>query len=142
VTDAITGEEAVRLGRAVLQHAPVGFLALSDASGPYVVPISFALEGDVIYFHGGRGRKAQALAADPRVCLAAAPDPVFIRGAGPCKDNFDYESVLAFGRATLLEDARDKAAGMRALIAKYDPAALEAALDPTTLARTAWPSTS
>lgn len=136
MTDAATGPEARDLADGLLRRAPVGFLAVHDASGPYVVPISFAYEGTAIYFHGGSGRKAAALDADPRACLSVTSDPVFIRGDGPCADNFAYESVVVAGTVQPLLEPAARDAALRALIVKYDPAAVEAAFDPATLAGT------
>jgi nitroimidazol reductase NimA-like FMN-containing flavoprotein (pyridoxamine 5'-phosphate oxidase superfamily) len=119
---------------AVLREAPVAFLGLVD-DGPYVVPMNFAYEDPSdrgggqgpgrgrIVFHSGAGRKSDALAKDPRVCLVVTVDTTLERGSSPCDDGFAYTSALVQGRAMLLETREDREAALRTIVAKYDPAA-------------------
>jgi uncharacterized protein len=123
-----------------LEEARIGFLAVvtEGATGaePYVVPVSFAAVGDIVYFHGGEGRKSAALAARPRACLAVTNEPAFIKGEGPCADNWRYRSVLVSGPVRLLEDEQERVAALRAIVRKYHPDAEVARFPPQTLART------
>ena len=119
----------------VLRTAQIGFLAMSDDE-PYVVPINFVyVDTDVsaglgrILFHTGEGRKSRALEKDPRVCMSALSDAVFVRGSAPCDDGFTYRSVLAWGRARLLEVDAEREASLRSIVAKYDPAATDRQFD-------------
>jgi nitroimidazol reductase NimA-like FMN-containing flavoprotein (pyridoxamine 5'-phosphate oxidase superfamily) len=122
--------------RELLAQALSGCLGVVDEEGPYLVPISFAQEADRLYFHGGAGRKAAALERDPRVCLSVNSAPELVRGPDPCADNFDYRSVLVFGRARLLIDEDERQAGLRALARKYHPTTGEYRFRPETAART------
>lgn len=125
--DAVaTGEARGKAGE-LLASSPMGFLSLTDDNGPYVVPISYAYDGEDIYFHGGEGKKSRALEVEARVCLAVTSAPELVKGDDPCSDNFKCGSVLAFGRAVRLESTLEKDAALRAIVAKYHP---EAAADP------------
>lgn len=120
----------------VLATAQVGYLAMTDEDGPYVVPVSFAYDGEKIHFHGGEGKKAAALAREPRVCLAATTTPRAVKGDKPCAYNFEYRSVLAFGRVRLLDKEGERDAALRAIIAKYHPESVTDPLDPEVFSRT------
>ncbi|MHB1343801.1 MAG: pyridoxamine 5'-phosphate oxidase family protein [Thermoleophilia bacterium] len=120
-----TGEARTKAGE-LLASSPVGFLALTDDHGPYVVPISFSYDGEDIYFHGGEGKKSRALAVESRVCLAVTSEPQLVKGDNACADNFRSASVLAFGHVVPLESAFEKDAALRTIVAKYHP---EAAAD-------------
>lgn len=134
--DAVaTGEERRKAGE-LLASAPMAFLALVDEHGPYAVPISFAYDGEDIYFHGGDGKKARALETEPRVCLGVTSDPVLVKGVNPCKHNFRCDSALVFGRVTRLDSPADKDAALRTLAAKYDPATAAEPLPEATVTRT------
>jgi nitroimidazol reductase NimA-like FMN-containing flavoprotein (pyridoxamine 5'-phosphate oxidase superfamily) len=109
---------------------------VDEAGRPYAVPVSFAVLSDRLCFHGGQGRKSAALAAHPEACLVAVTPPDFLRGGGPCADNFRYRSVLVEGRVDLLTDPEERVAALRAIVAKYDPAAAEEEFAPATLERT------
>lgn len=68
--DAVATGEARGKAGGLLTSSPTGFLSLTDDDGPYVVPISYAYDGEDIYFHGGEGKKSRALEVEVRVCLA------------------------------------------------------------------------
>ena len=118
--DAIVEGEAAAAARRVLAKAPVAYLAVAGQGWPYVVPISPALDGDAVVFHGGGSLKASLLDADPRVCLAATVMAGFLPAADPCDENFDYESVLAFGEVELVEDDAERDRILRLIVTKYD----------------------
>ena len=56
--------------RRILQDARVCRLAMCDGDRPYLVPMSFALDGDDLVLHSARsGRKLEVLARNPAVCF-------------------------------------------------------------------------
>ena len=135
----------------LLRTAPFAYVAVSDTDGPYVVPISFAFEapGDGtdeaagpdgalgrLYLHTGPGKKSEALARDPRVCVTVATHVTFSQGSSPCEDGFGYRSVLVTGRARLLDDESDRERALRSIVAKHDPAAAALPFDSGVLAQT------
>jgi len=120
----------------LLASQDVGFLAVGDNDGPYVVPVSFVYDGEDIYLHGGEGKKSRALETDPRACLAVMSGSDLIKGDTPCGDNVDSRTALVFGAVTRLDSPLQKDAALRAVIAKYHPEAVTDPLDPRTIART------
>jgi len=101
--DRELGEEEARR---IMARADHGFLATVGEDGwPYAVPVNHVLVGDMIYFHCAlSGHKLENLAHDDRVAFSAiahaeiAPKEVTTR----------YESAIAFGRASLVEDPAEK----------------------------------
>lgn len=90
-------------------------IALSDADGPYVVTMSYGydVQGSRLYFHCARkGRKLDAIAADPRACVTVVLD----RGykSGECAH--PYESVVLTGRMRVVDDPAEKLHGLRVLM--------------------------
>jgi uncharacterized protein len=118
--DAVVEGEAANAAKRVLAETAVGYLAMAGEGWPYVVPISFAPDGETVFFHGGGSLKASLLEADPRVCLAVTTPPGFIRADDPCDENFRYESVLAFGEVERVEDEDERDRALRVIVAKYD----------------------
>ena len=133
--DAAAAEE-------LLRDAPFAYLAMVEPDGPYVVPLNFAYVGGEggldghIYFHTGEGRKTEALAAHPRVCLAVTGRVAFDQGDTPCADGFSYRSLLVWGPARRIEDRHGREAALRAIVAKYDPAAAGAPFGEADFAQT------
>ncbi len=67
----ITGREDLE---AVLQRCRTCRLAMTAEGWPYVIPLNFGYtwgeDGLTLYFHSGiKGKKLDALRADPRVCF-------------------------------------------------------------------------
>jgi hypothetical protein len=144
MNEHLSDEQAAAAIR-LLREAPYAHLAMTEAEGPYVLPINFAYEeaagtgpgapaapkpraeagplAGIIYFHTGEGRKTAALDADPRVCLAVTGGAAFIQGDSPCRDAFSYRSLLVWGRVRRIEGAAAREAALRAIVAKYDPGA-------------------
>ena len=128
------------------------------AARPYAVPMNFAYEPAAetaaapcapregagedspglgrLYLHTGEGRKSEALARNPRVCATIAADAAFDQGPDPCNDGFSFRSVLVEGRATLLEDRGRQEQALRAIVAKYDPGAVDTPFTEDALAET------
>lgn len=73
--------------RQILREQHVGRLGCCLDGEPYVVPVSYMLEGDSIYIHSMPGRKINILRANPRACLQV--DNI--------KNTYDWKSVIAFG---------------------------------------------
>jgi nitroimidazol reductase NimA-like FMN-containing flavoprotein (pyridoxamine 5'-phosphate oxidase superfamily) len=148
----LTPEEWAR-AEALLREAPVAYIAVSTGDGPFVVPMNFAYQPHAeegarpetaagpglaaqIFVHTGMGRKSAALAEDPRVCLVIAADESFDQGTSPCSDGFAFRSVMVEGRATLLQDAGEREQALRAIVAKYDPDAVDRPFKEKVFART------
>jgi len=104
----------------IVQNAQICHLALADNGQPYVVPLNFGYRDGVVYFHSAReGRKVDMLKANPRVCLAFSNPGDIVRGETSCKWGQQFESVIAFGEARLIEDEAEKRAGLDTVMAHY-----------------------
>jgi uncharacterized protein len=131
----VQGDEA-EAARRVLAGVPVGYLAMAGEGWPYVVPISFAPDGDTLFFHGGGSLKASLLEADPRVCLAVTTTTGFLPADDPCDENFSYESVLAFGEVELVDDEDERVRALHIIVDKYDSSLTQAEFKPDLLKAT------
>lgn len=104
----------------ILARAKVARLATSWQGQPYVVPVFFVYHKGIVYIHSSRqGRKIENLRANPYVCLEVDRLHGLTPGATACNFSARYESVLAFGRASLLEDTLEKAEALNLLVEKY-----------------------
>lgn len=113
--------------REILAQGRECVLALAASAStdgfPYAVPVNYVLHEDAddtphLLIHcAPTGAKLDAIAADPRlsVCVIAQGDVV------PEEFTTHFKSVIAFGRARLIEDVEARHAALRALAAKYCP---------------------
>ncbi len=120
---------------AVLAAAPVCRLAMCDEGRPYVVPLSFAYEEGVFYFHSAReGRKLEVLEKNPAVCIEVEDGVALKKGATACAFGMRYRSVIAFGRAERVEGVEEKRRALERIAARYAPGA--GPIEPEAAART------
>ena len=115
---ALTDEQAAE----ILQKGEYGILSTVSADGqPYGVPVSFAFDGNALYFHCAvEGHKLENLAANPRVsfCVVGATEVL------PEKFATRYESAIVFGTARELTGDEHHAA-LTAILKKYSADFLE-----------------
>jgi uncharacterized protein len=105
----------------ILDEAMVMRLGMLDGERPYVVPLNFAREGEELWFHAAKaGHKLDCLRAAPAVCVEVDHFLRLRSGPRACDDwSSDYESVIGFGTAEIVEDPAEKLRGLRVLMRKY-----------------------
>lgn len=112
---ALSIEESI----AILERGTTGFLAVHGDDGyPYVVPLNYAYIEGALYIHCAKhGHKVDAIAKDPKVSFCVVDrDEVM-----PELFATSYRSVIAFGRAQLLEGEDEKRTFIELLGRKYNP---------------------
>ena len=104
---------------AVLWRGSSGVLAvLGDGGYPYTVPLSYVYDGEKIFFHCAKtGHKLDAIRRESKVsfCVVDADQVV------PAEYTTYYRSVVAFGRARVLEEVSEKRKALEKLAEKYSP---------------------
>jgi nitroimidazol reductase NimA-like FMN-containing flavoprotein (pyridoxamine 5'-phosphate oxidase superfamily) len=94
----------------ILEEARVCRLAMVDGDRPYLVPLTFALDGDDLVVHSARsGRKLDALRRNPAVCFEVEEGVEIVPGATACKTGMAFRTVIGFGEAELVEDRAERA---------------------------------
>jgi nitroimidazol reductase NimA-like FMN-containing flavoprotein (pyridoxamine 5'-phosphate oxidase superfamily) len=110
---------------ALLHASPVGRLGTVGKDGrPMVKPLNFVYHDGKIYFHTAReGEKIDDIKRDGRVCFEVDLPIAFVRGQpdNPCGAEYLYRSVIAQGRASLVENREERLAALSALMKKYQP---------------------
>ena len=111
----LADEEAI----AVLERGKTGVLAvIGDEGYPYTVPINYVYTDGKVYMHSAlTGHKIDAIRACDKAsfCVIDADDVV------PADYSTNFRSVVAFGRARIVEDEREKMMSIRLLGDKYNP---------------------
>jgi len=111
---------------AVLGRCPIGHIGLVDEQGPYIVPVNFGFEVTdgrvVVWCHGAQsGRKAGAIAADPRVCFEAEICHDLVTDVPFGEMTTVYESVIGFGQARYVTAPDEMRHGLTVLVDAYAP---------------------
>ena len=91
-------------------------LAMHDGDFPYVIPLNFVRQGNIIYIHCAlEGHKLDCINRNPNVAFTLAAD-VRIHQE---KSTTYYKSVCGTGRAVLVEDPAEKGRALDALAQRY-----------------------
>lgn len=103
----------------ILEKGTSGVLAVSGDEGyPYAVPLSYVYCDSKIYFHAAKtGHKIDALRRSDKVsfCVTDCDNVV------PEEFTTYFRSVIAFGKARILEEDGEKRNAIEKLAAKYSP---------------------
>ena len=115
IKQALENEESI----AVLKRATSGVLAVSGDDGyPYAVPLSFVYEDGRLFFHcANTGHKLDGLTRNEKVSFCVIDKDQIV----PEEYTTYYRSVIIFGKARILEDAKEKRTALEILAAKYSP---------------------
>jgi nitroimidazol reductase NimA-like FMN-containing flavoprotein (pyridoxamine 5'-phosphate oxidase superfamily) len=113
----------------IIAKADICRLALSENNIPYIVPVNFGYKDRLIYFHSScEGRKLDMLKSNPNVCVQFDADISTVKTENICQWSTKYKSVIAFGKATLVNDENEKQLALNLLVSH-----LNELHDPTTI---------
>lgn len=104
---------------AILEKATSGVLAVAgDDDYPYAVPLSFVYADGKIFFHCAKsGHKLDAIARNNKVSFCIIDEDQIV----PEEYTTYFRSVIAFGKARILEEEGEKRRAIEKLAAKYSP---------------------
>jgi nitroimidazol reductase NimA-like FMN-containing flavoprotein (pyridoxamine 5'-phosphate oxidase superfamily) len=105
---------------AVIRGSRTCRLGMSDGNQPYVIPLCFGYDGSAFYFHcAPEGRTLDILQKNPRVCVEFDIAGDVIEAERACSWSIDFQSVIAFGTALLVEEPEEKRKGLSLVMAQY-----------------------
>ncbi|MDA8137203.1 MAG: pyridoxamine 5'-phosphate oxidase family protein [Desulfobacteraceae bacterium] len=104
----------------IIHQAQICHIGLVDDDQPYVIPVHFGYQNGALYFHGAlQGRKMDILKKNPKACVQFDIGMTLVTGEKACDWGAYFQSVIAFGRAAILEDADEKKKGLDVIMAHY-----------------------
>lgn len=108
----------------ILVKGLTGVLGVSgDDDYPYTVPVNFVYDNGTIYFHCAKsGHKLDAIRKNNKVSFCVIDKEQVV----PEEFTAYFRSVIAFGKATEVEEDNEKLKAMRLLNQKYSPGLDEA----------------
>lgn len=103
-----------------LREAFYGRLATCADGQPYITPVNFVFADPKIYIHcHTAGRKLDNIAVNPQVCFEVSEPKKLVRDNIPCNYGTRFTSVLAFGRARIIDEPEMKLQAINQIIDKY-----------------------
>lgn len=108
---------------AILDEADVCRIAIQTGKAPYIVPLNFGYSWDenlVLYFHSAtEGRKLDLLAANNEVGFELDTGHELVTADLACNWGMKYQSIIGTGEVSFIEDDKDKALALDAIMRKY-----------------------
>lgn len=103
----------------ILQKNTAGTLSVMGDDGyPYGVPVSYYYRDNTIYFHSAlQGHKIDAIKKDPRVSFCVIDQDHIVAE----KLTTYFRSVIAFGKAKIMENCPEREDALLAFSLKYAP---------------------
>jgi uncharacterized protein len=115
----------------ILDEGIVCHVGFSTADQPFVIPTLYARVGDAIYFHGSAAsRMLRGAATGIPVCVTVTLTDGFVLARSVFNHSMNYRSVVALGKATLVEAPDEKLDALRAFTEKILPGRWEDARQP------------
>lgn len=115
-----------KLIEAIIQRCQVCRLGLSDNGIPYVVPVCFGYRDRTVFIHcAPEGRKIDIIKRNDRVCVEFDGDYALIQGDKACAWSMRYRSVIAWGKASLIENPQEKRQALDVIMAHYSVGSFE-----------------
>jgi nitroimidazol reductase NimA-like FMN-containing flavoprotein (pyridoxamine 5'-phosphate oxidase superfamily) len=106
----------------ILKGSYTGILVMCQDEEPYAVPINHAYQDGRLYFHcAPTGRKLDMIRANPSVCYVVNTyfgDPEHLDGT---RCHGDWESVIAYGKARVIEDPDELREAFTIFMEYYSP---------------------
>ena len=106
----------------IIENAQILRLALFDDDYPYIVPMHYGYTLDnskiIFYMHSAKeGHKLDLISKNPNVCLEVESDMEIVSGGDvPCKYGATFSSIIAKGKAEIVEDVDEKIEGLKLLM--------------------------
>jgi len=122
---AVTDPEAIWT---LFQNAYILRIAYVDEDGLTIVPLTYCpLRQDgkiLLIFHSAlSGRKVEAFLRMPHVAFEIEEEPQFASASLPCENGWFFASIIGHGIVRPIEEAREKASLLTALVARLNPEA-------------------
>ena len=107
----------------ILEKGEYGHLATYGENGyPYSVPLNYIYFNSMIYFHSAhKGHKIDNIIHHPAVAFTVVSCQRLISE----KFDTEYDSIVVYGKATIIEDEQEKKDALLLLIKKYSSEFLE-----------------
>ncbi len=107
----------------IIKKCDVCNVAMVDnVNKPYVIPLNFGYENNIVYFHGApAGKKIETLKNNNSVCLSFSTDHElrFQSEGVACSYSMKYRSVIAYGKVEFIEAPGDKIAALNVIMKNY-----------------------
>ena len=106
----------------ILDEGLVCHVGFSTDGQPFVIPTLYARIGDAVYFHGSAAsRMLRGVSEGANICLTVTLTDGIVLARSVFNHSMNYRSVVALGKATLVDAPQEKLEALRAFTEKILP---------------------
>ncbi len=106
----------------ILDEAYVCHVGFATDGQPFVIPTLFGRVGDAVYFHGSAAsRMLRNVSEGISVCVTVTLTDGFVLARSVFNHSMNYRSVVALGKAVLVDAPEEKLEALRAFTEKIIP---------------------
>jgi len=106
----------------ILDEGLVCHVGFSADGQPFVIPTLYSRIGDAVYFHGSAAsRMLRGVSEGANVCLTVTLTDGIVLARSVFNHSMNYRSVVALGKATLVEAPQEKLEALRGFTEKILP---------------------
>ena len=106
----------------ILDEGLVCHVGFSTDGQPFVIPTLYARIGDAVYFHGSAAsRMLRGVNEGANICLTVTLTDGIVLARSVFNHSMNYRSVVALGKATLVDAPQEKLEALRAFTEKILP---------------------
>ena len=106
---------------AILDAAYICHIAFVHEGLPSIIPMTYWRSQDYIYFHSAAKGRFAAACRGSHVCICVTLLDGLVLGHSPINHSANYRSVIAHGKAEVIDEAHAKASAMRDFFLKTIP---------------------
>jgi len=104
----------------IIRSTAVMHLGLSIDNIPFVVPLFYAYDGNVLYFHSAKaGTKIEILKRNNVVCFEISVDHDIIPADSACDFEAKHRTVIGTGKVFFVEDSNEKRRILDMIIGRF-----------------------
>ncbi|MCP3874286.1 MAG: pyridoxamine 5'-phosphate oxidase family protein [Desulfobacteraceae bacterium] len=110
----------------IIMESDVCRIAMVDGQTPYIVPMNFGYKDNTLFFHSAlSGKKIDLIRKNSNICFEVDHVIKFKKAALACDWGIEYKSVIGFGKAQFIEDAKEKKSALNIIMSQYSGRSFE-----------------
>ena len=104
----------------MMKQARVCRLGIMDTPAPYIVPMSFGFQDNVLYFHSARkGKKIDLIQKNPNVGFEIDLICQPVKAEQACDWGMTFQSIIGHGKMVFITDNEKKKTALDIIMSQY-----------------------
>ncbi|MDE5422085.1 pyridoxamine 5'-phosphate oxidase family protein [Ancylomarina sp. DW003] len=104
----------------ILNTSHICRIGLSDTDYPYILPLNYGHEDNVLYFHcAPEGRKIDLIKKNNKVCFEIESDYRLVTDEVSCKWTSEYRSLIGIGEIEIIHSPEEKVKGLDIIMQQH-----------------------